>query len=311
MEKRRTSAVKLSIVIPSLNDTELLNTIYSIRLTSPPEVEIIVVDDKSDQTVRIPDKMKVKVFRNPFRMGVAQSRQFGAEVASGDVILFLDAHMRCEPGWYENAIARLESNPKTIYNGSCLGLNEKTGMDLSKFQGVYSGATLRIFDPASKEILEGKWMCHKDDSEIPCLMGAIYFVPRDVFFAIGGLKALEQWGTDEPYLSLKAWLAGYQIKQLNTVRIGHKFRKTAPYATKSLWLPYNKIRAIMTIFDQPTSDFLLKQFPKRDSTTLALNKITERKKEVVAEMEFNHSIFKHDLEWFCQKFPSVVHPLIK
>jgi glycosyltransferase involved in cell wall biosynthesis len=300
--------MNLSIIIPTLNDSDLLNTLQSVRETCGEKCEVIIVDDHSDHLVQIPSRWKnLRLIRNDLRMGVAKSRHIGAENASGDVLLFLDAHMRCEPGWLEKAVPKLEASPKTIFNGSCLGLREGN-MDITKFSGAYTGATLCIYDPQKKEILEGKWAKHEDNQEIACLMGAIYFVPKDVYFAIGGLKSLEQWGTDEPFLSLKAWLAGYEIRQMNDVRMGHKFRSAAPYRTSTLWLPYNKIRSIMTIFDQPTAEFLVNKFPKNEAFSSALNKIRERRRDIIAEHEFHQSIFKYDLNWYCNKF-GVKHPL--
>lgn len=308
--------MKLSIVIPVLNDpTEIRETVKSIKETTGDKCEIIVIDDNSNIPIVL-DYPGVTVLRHGERQGVAKSRHAGAMVSTGDVILFLDAHMRCIPGWYEAAIERIADRPNTIHNGACLGLNE-TNMDVTKYEGIYTGATMCIYDPSPMrdgkpsgipEMFEGKWQCHDDDAEIACLMGAIYFFPRDLYFKLGGLEALQQWGTDEPYMSLKAWLAGAEIRQINTVKMGHKFRRNAPYRTDTYWLNYNKIRSFITIMDRPTASFLIGRFHRDQALTQTLNKIRDDMPQILAEAEFNRKIFTRDLNWFCEKF-RIRHPL--
>lgn len=314
--------MKISIIVPSLNDSELLNTVSSIIQTSGDKCQILVIDDQSKEVVQIPQAWKnVQLIRNEKRIGVAKSRHLGAEKATGDVLLFLDAHMRCEPGWYEAAIERLEANPNTLYNGCVPGLSA-ANMDISKFAGkkapgagFYTGAKLCLYNPADKsaehQVLEGKWKNHEDNEEMSCMMGAQYYVPRDIFFKIGGLKSLLMWGTDEPFLSLKAWLAGYEIRQLNTARIGHKFRNIpdAPYRTENWCMPYNKMRAILTILPDDVAEFLMAKLPETHASSLARKKIAEQREEIARERESYQAIFTRDLDWFCAKFPDVKHPL--
>ena len=41
----------------------------------------------------------VRIYRNDQHLGLIQSRQIGAEVATSDVIVSLDAHMEVQEGW--------------------------------------------------------------------------------------------------------------------------------------------------------------------------------------------------------------------
>lgn len=50
---------------------------------------------------------KVKVFRNKERMGLIQARNRGAELSTGDVIIFLDAHCECNRNWLVPLLARI------------------------------------------------------------------------------------------------------------------------------------------------------------------------------------------------------------
>lgn len=82
-----------------------MRTIYSILNRSPEHLisEIILVDDGSDW-VHLHDQLdeyvkqylpKVKIVRVPKRSGLIKARILGAAAATGDVLIFLDAH--CEP----------------------------------------------------------------------------------------------------------------------------------------------------------------------------------------------------------------------
>ena len=65
--------------------------------------EVILIDDASDdeslktnldEAVQVFNSFRniVRLFRNVERMGLIQSRLSGASLASGDVLVFLDAH---------------------------------------------------------------------------------------------------------------------------------------------------------------------------------------------------------------------------
>jgi glycosyltransferase involved in cell wall biosynthesis len=43
----------------------------------------------------------VRVLRNKNRLGLIKSRLRGAEIAKGDTLTFLDAHIECSPGWLQ------------------------------------------------------------------------------------------------------------------------------------------------------------------------------------------------------------------
>ncbi len=295
---------KLSIIITALNEQhELEPTLQSIKDTCGDAAEVIVVDDcsKEVQGSNIPN---VKFIRNNERKGVGPSRHIGAEHAEGDYILLTDAHMRFEPGWYEKAMERIVGRNSTVHCGACLGLDE-SAMDLSKHKGVYTGATLLLHNPSTNEIFEGKWIPDKkdqDDYDIACVMGASYFFPKEFFFKIGGLKALKMWGSDEPYISLKAWRAGGDIKMMKSVRIGHKFRGAAPYST---WVPniiYNKMRSISTILEPDLTKIMMDKFPKSGDHQAALEMLAKEANIVQEERNYYDKLFVRDTKWLCDKF---------
>ncbi len=84
----------VSVVIPTLNRSLMLsNAINSVLNQTYSNVEIIIIDDCSDNKVELPDNLKserIFVHRNEHRMGGAFSRKLGTEIATGKYVCFLD-----------------------------------------------------------------------------------------------------------------------------------------------------------------------------------------------------------------------------
>jgi rSAM/selenodomain-associated transferase 2 len=101
--------VRLSIVIPTLNEEEYLRSILD-RL--PDEVEIIVVDGGStDDTVGAGKRPGVRVLRSDRGRGVQMHA--GACASTGDAIWFLHADSKPEPDAPVRILAAL-ANPEIV-----------------------------------------------------------------------------------------------------------------------------------------------------------------------------------------------------
>src|SRR6201996_8472183 len=93
----------LSVIIVSHNEGEYLRrSVDSLVVDLPSDAEIIVVDDastdgSSEQLNEIDSR--VRVFQLRDRLGAAASRNFGAQHASGEVLLFSDAHVEARTAW--------------------------------------------------------------------------------------------------------------------------------------------------------------------------------------------------------------------
>lgn len=296
--------IPLSIIIPVLNDNDELNlTITSIRETSPSNVEIIVIDDKSDVPAVINDK-NVTLVRLENRIGVGGTRHLGASIAKSKYLLFIDSHMRFDSEWYNNSMKRLISNSSNIvWCAVCLGL-EEGHMDITNPRGAYNGARLCLYDSKETQVFEGKWIDEQpgDEYEISCLMGACYFFHKSWFFHIKGTKSLKMWGSDEPLLSVKTWLAGGSIKLMKDVKIGHKFRPKSPYSTNVSYIIYNKLRSMKMLFSTELYDFLQSKIQDDNNKKVALQMIESDKEEIALEREYYNSIFIKDEKWLCEKF---------
>lgn len=121
---------KASIVICFYNEAKsvLLRMITSIFERTPKNLihEVLVVDDNSDENVSPPlEELRqlfktewpyqpLKLVKTPKQEGLIRARIFGAKMATGEVLIFLDSH--CEVGnqWIEPLLSRIKDNPHKV-----------------------------------------------------------------------------------------------------------------------------------------------------------------------------------------------------
>lgn len=106
---------RISVIIPTYNHARFVaQAIESVLAQTLPPQEIFVVDDGStDDTHRVlkPFANRVCVVRQANR-GVSAARNAGIELATGDLIAFLDADDIWFPTKLERQMERFEANPE-------------------------------------------------------------------------------------------------------------------------------------------------------------------------------------------------------
>jgi len=92
------SDTKVSIIIPAYNETECVGDIVSKLRSLYPQYEVIVIDDGStDSTVAEAQNAGANVFSHPYNIGNGAAVKSGIRVASGDVLVFMDADGQHNP----------------------------------------------------------------------------------------------------------------------------------------------------------------------------------------------------------------------
>lgn len=137
--------MKLSVVIPVLNQIDLAKTCYkeilanNINLES--ETEFIIIDNGSDFPIQEQDFPGAKIVRNEINNGVYPTFRQGFEVASGDVVAFLHSDVVVwQKGW-NNKVLQAFSATNNIGLAGFVGSNEidekggRGGGTASNFQG--------------------------------------------------------------------------------------------------------------------------------------------------------------------------------
>ena len=91
----------ISVIIPAHNASPTLQRcLLSIFASSSQPSEVIVVDDASeDETAAIAESFHCQVIRHKKRVGPGLSRNSGAAIAKGEILLFVDADCIVDGGW--------------------------------------------------------------------------------------------------------------------------------------------------------------------------------------------------------------------
>ena len=172
----RNARSKLSIVIPTFQEERYIGVTLSklkeARTSTP--FEIVVVDGGStDGTVQKARRFTNKVYTIRER-GISKARNFGAQKASGDVVVFLDADVDPPPGFVERV---LEIFKDTRIGGATCNIMPAQAKIAERFFFHFYNELIRFvcrFKPHSRgEFLAVRkalfWAVEGFDEELPCL----------------------------------------------------------------------------------------------------------------------------------------------
>ncbi|MCP4004706.1 MAG: glycosyltransferase family 2 protein [bacterium] len=201
----------VSVVIPVFNRAELtrqcLDSIQRIGASTP--FEVIVVDNGStDGTAEVlrnrPDWVRVSV--NSTNQGFASACNQGAEMATGDQLLFLNNDTRALDDWLDPLVRVLESEPSAMIVGSRLLYEDGT----IQHAGVVMSKTLRspyhIYCGSS-----GNHPVVNRFREFRMVTGACMLVRRSAFEDAGGFDLGFRNGFEDVDLCLKIRAAGGRV----------------------------------------------------------------------------------------------------
>lgn len=109
--------ISISVIMPCYNDGQYIEeAIASLQMEKHPDVEVIIIDDGSDDSVTktVLDKVVSKRIRllHTHHNGPSCARNEGIREAKGTYILPLDADDRIEHAYLDKAKAVLEKNPQ-------------------------------------------------------------------------------------------------------------------------------------------------------------------------------------------------------
>jgi GT2 family glycosyltransferase len=286
---------KISFICTARNEppVALAATIDGLlQTTSRHERELVVIDDGSETPVECPSD-GVTLIRNPEPIGVSQSRRMGASVATGSVLVWLDAHMTFAPDWLDRMLEHVDTGSllcsaywdygqSTCYSwGADFAWCPERDYSVRRFPGFAVRYRRR---PPGRHVVE-----------VPMIVGACYMLLRSSYEALGGFSPLFRvWGVDEQDMSARAWLTGLGVKCVADARVGHLCRPGFPYPVQYEHLEFNQIVMLRSVFQKSTVQALEKFFEPipmpvqqwLDETNLAEWRAAVQSRRQMSDLEF-------------------------
>jgi GT2 family glycosyltransferase len=217
----------VSVIIPvhqaGFSFQECLQSIQASTLQ--PEEVIVVVDGGNDEAVQIAGQFGVRVVRMTTPSGPAAARNWGARLAQGDLLLFIDSDVTIPPTAIAAIVQRFRTRP-----------------NLQAVIGSYDDApSAPNFLSQYKNLLH-HYMHQNAKEEGSTFWGACGAIRRDVF--------LESRGFDERYRrpSIEDIEFGYRLRAA-----GHRL-----YVDKQLQVTHHKRWTAFVLFQ---SDFFCRALP--------------------------------------------------
>ena len=254
---------KLTVVMPFLNEGEEVgNTVRSIRATAGCSVDIIVINDDSDDNYdygRDLSGLGIIYVVNKHRIGAALSKERGTQLAKTPYFILLDAHMRLyENNWVDYIVEELEFNSQRLLCSKSIPLNKNEDGKVFVVPNACSPNGAYLSFNCKKYVPSIDWNNYDtclptcSENQIPCVLGAGYATSKSFWNKIRGLQGLIHYGCEEAYISIKAWKEGGGCYLLPKLSIGHIYRTKFPYKVYSFQHVYNYLLISELLF--PTSE---------------------------------------------------------
>ena len=153
----------LSVIIPALNEAEILGDTLETLMVHPP-AEVIVVDGGSwDSTVEVARRYTSRVFVSRPDRGLQQG--IGAGHSQGSVLVFLHADTQLPPS-YQHLIHQALADPDVVFGAFYLTIHPSTWeLDIVAFMANLRSRCLRV--PYGDQAI---------------------FVRREAYFQVGGFR---------------------------------------------------------------------------------------------------------------------------
>ena len=272
------------------------------------DFEIIVADDAStDGSIeellkRFPD---VRVVRHERREGVSRTKDLGTQHARGEVLIFLDAHCKPDPGALCGLIARVaEAEAQAIIAPRIAALDADT-WEIKRNQ-VGWAYILDLLTFQTRWVGPSRFQRPDGLLESPALMGCCFAVSRKLYEEYFGFdRQMLSWGQEDIDFGLKLRLAGHPLLIDRNLLVGHRFQAAFNYAVPPEHELFNKLRMARRNFSEETWEQWIRAAQARESSEVWSTawSLFEQARE---SLEHERSILLkrrvHDEFWYAQRF---------
>jgi glycosyltransferase involved in cell wall biosynthesis len=197
----------ISVIIPVRDGgSNFRRCLQGISMAAPPSTEIIVVaDGDTDGSWRVAEEFGMRVLRISKPQGPARARNFGAQAAQGDILLFLDADVVIHPDAIRQIEAAFSNDPQlTALFGS---YDDEPGQNnfLSQYKNLFHHYVHQISQEDASTFWSG--------------CGAIR---RKIFLELGGFnESYRKPCIEDIELGYRLRQAGYLIRLSKKLQVKH------------------------------------------------------------------------------------------
>ena len=193
----------VSVVIPTYNRSwGLVRSVESVLSQSFADFEIIIVDDCSpDDTPEVVASIqdpRIRYFRQPQNVGVAENWGTGLRLAQGKFVSFLMDDDFYQPDFLANRVVHLESNPSRVVVFSSYELRDLKGNLTATSIAAWADHTELSSKDLLKSILARHWFIGASMYRKDAVLAVWEQAQRDrliVDFSLSIYLALQQTGT--------------------------------------------------------------------------------------------------------------------
>jgi GT2 family glycosyltransferase len=201
--------VTVSVVIPCFNRYEL--TVNCLAALKTDNLEIILVDNGSfDDTRQLSGTLTV---RNSHNLGFAKGCNQGAEVATGELVVFLNNDTEVQDGWLAPLVNQFADDtvsavgPTLVYPD---GTVQSAGIDITRDPIVATNRTV------------------SDGGNVWAVTGACLMVRKTVFDEVGGFDEGYWNGYEDVDLCLRIWESGGTVRHVPQSTVVHLESQSGP-----------------------------------------------------------------------------------
>lgn len=227
---------KILVIIPAYNEEENIANIINEVIEKAPQVNILVVDDGSnDETAIVARDFKVHMVSHPFNLGIGGAVQTGfkfAKMRNYDIAIQVDGDGQHDPGFISQLIKPVVEEKADISVGSRYLNNENVNISFVRGLGV------RFFS----------WLTAK-------------ITGRRISDCTSGFRALnrrairlfaEEYPVDFPDAEalILAHKAGLEITEVPVRFRGRESGKSSLYFWRFLWYPIKESFSILMLLTE-------------------------------------------------------------
>lgn len=247
-------STRCTVVITAYNAASDLPTcLDGLLAQNYPDIEVVLVDNASEDStpqVAVHYGQRVRYVRLDVNRGVPGGYNAGAAVATGEILVFINADTLPQPGWLAALVhpllqdGRIGISTSRILLFDAPDLVNTCGNDIT-----WTGLTVcrGLGQPARKWQVAG---------EVAAASGVSLAIRRSLFETLGGFDETYGFYYEDTDLSLRAQLAGYRVWYAPDSMILHRYTfKFSPQ--KAFNLERNRWLAMLKVLRFPTLLLLL------------------------------------------------------